>query len=231
VILPGCPKAEKRNPPFQSSSRARLRQRPPGNRWRHNPIARNTDQAILGDQNGRETFWLLKLRIFYLTGEVLRAVLLECFLCEHDTNSAAPIVASFLPANDLFHAVRWFVLRLLYLLVDRWILSPLLVTHSILCVLYSSTFLHSNILTVCGNVCCINRYPSPNKVQCVFVQGALCQGKTQQNVSEQATTQVHNRSDVNTTITFPDETRAVTSGLHEKHIDCRIDNPKTKHER
>ena len=38
-------------PPFQSSSRATLRQRPPGNRWRHKPSARNVDRAILGDQN------------------------------------------------------------------------------------------------------------------------------------------------------------------------------------
>ena len=35
VIVPGCPKAEKRAPPFPSSSRATFRQRPPGNRRRH----------------------------------------------------------------------------------------------------------------------------------------------------------------------------------------------------
>jgi len=54
VIFPGCPKAEKRTPSFQSSSRATLQQRPPGNRRRHKTLARNMDRAILGDQNGRQ---------------------------------------------------------------------------------------------------------------------------------------------------------------------------------
>ena len=54
VILPGCPKAEKRTPPFPSSSRPTLRQRPPGPRRRHKTLARNMDRAILGDRNGRE---------------------------------------------------------------------------------------------------------------------------------------------------------------------------------
>jgi len=83
VILPGCPKAEKRTPPFQSSSRATLRQRPPGNRRRHKTLARNMDGAILGDQNGRENlvnFFVVKLTIFYLTGEVLRVVFSRTFL-------------------------------------------------------------------------------------------------------------------------------------------------------
>jgi len=54
VILPGCPKAEKKTPPFPSSSRATLRQRPQGNRRRHTTLARNMDQAIHSDRNGRE---------------------------------------------------------------------------------------------------------------------------------------------------------------------------------
>ena len=57
VILPGCPK-EKRTPPFPSSSRATLRQRPPGNRRRHKTLARNMDRAILGNRNGRENLKL-----------------------------------------------------------------------------------------------------------------------------------------------------------------------------
>ena len=83
VILPGCPKAEKRTPPFQSSSRATLRPRPPGNRRRHKTLARNIDRAILGDQNGQENlvnFLLLNLQFFYLTGEVLRVVFSRTFL-------------------------------------------------------------------------------------------------------------------------------------------------------
>jgi len=68
VILPGCPKAEKRTTPFQSSSRATLRQRPPGNRRRHKTLARTMDRAILGDQNGRENlvnFFVVNLTIFF----------------------------------------------------------------------------------------------------------------------------------------------------------------------
>jgi len=83
VILPGCPKAEERTPPFQSSSQTTLRQRPPGNRRRRKTLARNMDRAILGDQNGRENlvnFFVVNLRFFYLTGEVLRVVFLELSL-------------------------------------------------------------------------------------------------------------------------------------------------------
>jgi len=39
--------------------------------------------------------------------------------CKFATISTALIAAPFLPANDLFHATRWFVLRALYLLVGR----------------------------------------------------------------------------------------------------------------
>jgi len=66
VILPGCPKAEKRTPPFQSSYRTTLRQRPQGNRRRHKTLARNMDRAIHGDQNGRENlvnFFVVKVTI------------------------------------------------------------------------------------------------------------------------------------------------------------------------
>jgi len=56
------------------------------------------------------------------------------------------MVALFLPGNDLFHTVHWFVLRLLYLLVNRLVLSPLLVTHSILNVLYNSNPMRNCLL-------------------------------------------------------------------------------------
>ena len=66
VIVPGCPKAKKRTRPFPSSSRATLRQRPPGNRRRHKKIARNMGRAILGEYNGRENlvnFLVVKVTI------------------------------------------------------------------------------------------------------------------------------------------------------------------------
>jgi len=48
----------------------------------------------------------VKLTIFYLTGEVLRVVFPRIPWCKFATNSAALIVALFLPASDLFHAER-----------------------------------------------------------------------------------------------------------------------------
>jgi len=66
VIFPGCPKAEKRIPPFPSSSRATLRQRPPGNRRLHKTLAWNMDRTILGDRSGRENlvnFFVVKVTI------------------------------------------------------------------------------------------------------------------------------------------------------------------------
>lgn len=53
---------------------------------------------------------------------LLRVVFLNSSLCELGTNSAGLIVAFFLPTNDLFHAGRGFVLRVLYLFVDWQIL-------------------------------------------------------------------------------------------------------------
>jgi len=86
----------------------------------------------------------------------------------------------FLPANDLFHAAHWFVLRALYLVVGHWILSPLLVTHSIRYALCSSTLLYESRKR--NSLPCLP-LSSPNKVQCILYKVLwvlkLCQGKTQ----------------------------------------------------
>jgi len=83
VILPGCPKADKRTPPFQSSSRASFRQRPPGNRRRYKTLARNMDRAILSDQNGRENlvnFFVVKVTISLPHRGGVRVVFSRTFL-------------------------------------------------------------------------------------------------------------------------------------------------------
>jgi len=96
------------------------------------------------------------------------------------TNSATVIVALFLPANDLFYTEHGFVLRALYLLVGRQILSPLLVTHSIQCSLYNSTLLYLH-----RKQNCLPCFPlsSLHKVQCILYKVLwvlkLCHGKTQ----------------------------------------------------
>ena len=94
-----------------------------GNRRRHKTLARNMDRAILGDQNGRENlvnFFVVKLMIFLPhRGGVESGVFSNFLWCKFATISTALIAAMFLPANDLFHAACWFVLRALYLLVGR----------------------------------------------------------------------------------------------------------------
>ena len=105
-------KAEKRTPPFQSSSRVTLRQRPPGNRRRHKTLARIMDRDILGDQNGRENlinFFVVKVTIFFLAGEMFRLVFPECSLCRFGANAAALIVSAgkwFIPRRVLIRFAR-----------------------------------------------------------------------------------------------------------------------------
>ena len=97
VILPGCPKAKKRTPPFPNSSRATLRQQPPGNRRRHKTLARTMDQAILSDRNGWEklvNFFVVKSRFLYLTGEVSELCFLKLSLCTFGANAAALVVSA-----------------------------------------------------------------------------------------------------------------------------------------
>jgi len=125
VILPSCLKAEKRTPPFPTSSRATLQQRPPGTHWRHKTLAQNMVRAILRDRNSQENlvnFFVVKVRILYLTGEVLEMCFLELSLCTFGANAVALIVS----------AGKWFIL------------SPLLVTHSIRYALCSSTLLYES---------------------------------------------------------------------------------------
>ena len=97
--------------------RATLRQRPPGNRRRHKTLARNMARAILGDRNCRENLKLLKVTISLPHREVFRVVFPRNFPCAR--LAQLPRRWLFLPANDLFHAARWFVLRALYLVFGR----------------------------------------------------------------------------------------------------------------
>ena len=119
-------------------------------------LSRNTDRAILGDQNGRANLvnvFIVRAVKFYLTGEVLRVLFLECCLCRFGTNSAAPIVT----------------------LICRWMIySTPRVNSFCACStsLSHSSILYSNIRTVCGTVCCVFRYSFSNKVHCIFVKGA-----------------------------------------------------------
>jgi len=104
VILPGCPKAEKRTPPFPSSSRATLCQRPPGNRRRNKTLARTMDRVILGDRNGRENlvnFFVVKVTISLPHREVLELCFLEHSLSTFGANAAGLIVS----------AGKWFIPR------------------------------------------------------------------------------------------------------------------------
>jgi len=137
VMLPGCPKAEKRTPPFQSSSRATLRQRPPGNRRRHKTLARNMDRAILGDWNGRENlvnFFVVKVTISLPHRGGVRVVFSRTFLvhicrkcCGADCFCREMIYS--MPRVDLFGTlcILWSVAKYCRLL---------LVTHSIQYALY-----------------------------------------------------------------------------------------------
>jgi len=76
------------------------------------------DRAILGDQNGRENLvnFFIKLTILLPHGG---GVFSNFPWCKVATISTALIATLLLPANDLFHAARWFVLRALCLLVGR----------------------------------------------------------------------------------------------------------------
>ena len=113
VILPGCPKAEKRIPPFPSSSRATLRQRPPGNRRRHKTLARTMGRAILGDRNSRENlvnFFVVKVTISLSHRGGVRVVFFRTFLvhvwrkCRGADCFCRQIIYS-TPRADLFCAI------------------------------------------------------------------------------------------------------------------------------
>jgi len=151
---------QKRTSPFQST----LRQRPPGNRQLHKPIAQNTDWAILGDQNGRENlvhFFVVRVAHFLPHRGGVKSCVFSNVPCAGLAQMPRHWLLHYFCGQLIYSTTCVDSFRALYVLVGRWILSPLLVTHSIRYVLRSCT------LTASGTVC----LSSSNKVH--YVQGAL----------------------------------------------------------
>jgi len=180
---PRLSESREENPPFQSSSRATLRQRPPDNRRRHQTLARNMDRAILGDQNSRENLvncFVVRITIFLPHRGGVRVVFSRTFLvhvwrkCRGDDCFFRKMI--FIPRRTLICFARSVHL-------GRWLNTTAFLDNlSIRYALCSSTLLYSSRKRNC--LPCLP-LSSPNGVQCIVYKVLwvlkLCQGKTQRN--------------------------------------------------